>query len=139
MGNLVADAEVRYTQTGQPVTSCRIACNERFFSNNTQQERTEFFNLVMWGRRGPGLVKAGALGKGQALYVQGRLQNRSFTGQDGNTRYVTEVVVGPTDADFQLLGRRGTQSQGAPPPDAPPPADADAPPDLGAEAPDDVF
>jgi len=115
IGNLVANAVTRLTQTGTPVTSFRIACNERFYSNDKQQERVEFVSLVMWGKRGQALCKY--LLKGQQVFVQGRLQSRSYTGQDGVTRYVTEVVVGPSDADFQLLGRPGGQQ--SPPPSSP--------------------
>ena len=125
MGNLVANSETRYTQTGQAVTSMRIACNERYYSNGETKERTEFINLVLWGKRGEALNKAEALQKGQSLYVEGRLQTRSWKAQDGSNRYTTEVVVGNRDQDLQLLARRG--SQVAAPPTAPPSTDEDAP------------
>lgn len=126
IGNLVANAEVRYTQTNQPVTSCRLACTETYFSRGEKKERTEFVNAVIWGKRGQALVKANCLNKGQSLYVEGHLQTRSWDDQKGNKRYTTEVVVGLSDQALQLLGRR-REAQNTPQDDAPPPSDADVP------------
>jgi len=134
MGNLVANADTRYTQTGQPVTSMRIACNERYYSNGETKERTEFVSLVLWGKRGEALNRAEALQKGQSLFIQGRLQTRSWKAQDGTNRYTTEVVVGNRDQDLQLVARRGSQVN--PPQDVPPPSDTDAP---AEESPTDDF
>lgn len=131
MGNLVANAETRYTQSGQPVTSARIACNERYYSNGQNKERTEFVNLVMWGKRGEALNNKECLQKGQSLFVSGRLQTRSWEAQDGSKRYTTEIVVGNRDEDFQLLARRGSQVS-AQPNDVPPHSDEDVPTETSA-------
>lgn len=140
-GNLVANAEIRYTQSNQPVTSFRLACNERFYSNGEQRERTEYVNCVLWGKRGPAMVAAGLLNKGQGLLVEGRLQSRSYphktaTMPDGTPvkMYVTEVVIGNTDGALQLIGRGGSQTQ--PQDDVPPPRDEDLSGPATSEAPD---
>lgn len=131
LGNLVANAETRYTQSGQAVTSMRIACNETYFSNNEKKERTEFVNLVLWGKRGPAMAKANCLNKGQQLFVRGRLQTRSYEAQDGSgKRWVTEIVVGNSSEDLQLLGARRNAPE-APEDTPPPPSDSDVPQDSG--------
>jgi len=123
MGNLVADAELRYTQTGKAVTSFRIGVNETYFSNGEKKERASFHNIVLWGKRGEGLTKAEALKKGQSIYVVGRTQHRAWENQEGVTKYMTEVVVGNNSEDLQLLARRGSQVPANPPPHS----DEDAP------------
>jgi single-strand DNA-binding protein len=128
MGNLVSDAETRYTQSAQPVTSFRIACNERYFSGGEQRERVEYVNCVIWGKRGEALSKAECLSKGQGLFVEGRLQTRSYE-VEGVKKFVTEVVIGTKDSDLQLLGRRGSQMKSSPVQDAPAPRDADSQPE----------
>jgi single-strand DNA-binding protein len=128
MGNLAANAEFRNTQSGQPVTSFRIICNERYYSQKEgkTKERAEGVNCVLWGKRGKGLYDAECLQQGQSLYVSGRLQTRSYKAQDGTIRYVTEVVVGNLNECIQLLSRRGSQVP-AQPADIPPPTDDDSP------------
>ena len=136
MGNLTKHAEVRHTQAGQPVTSLRIACNERYYAAGENRERVEYVNCVIWGKRGEAMVGKELLLKGQGLFIQGRLQTRQYKDQTGADRWTTEVVVGVKDEDLQLIGggARGSQTSAAPP-DAPPPSEADAPGDDFADAP----
>lgn len=111
IGNLGQDPEVRYTQSGQAVLSLRMATNERFKNRDGEwQDRTEWHTVVVWGKRAEGLAKV--LGKGSPLYVEGRLQTRSWEDKQGQKRYTTEVVV----QKAILLGRSGDGSGGPPPP-----------------------
>ena len=92
MGNLGADPEMRYTPTGRPVTHFRVAVNHRWVDAEGQpQERVEWFRVVVWGRRAE--VANRYLQKGSPVYVSGHLQTRSFEGNDGRTRHITELVA----------------------------------------------
>lgn len=103
VGNLGADPEVRYTASGSPVANLRIATSESWRDKNTgeQQERTEWHNVVMFGKLGEIVEKY--LRKGSQIYVEGRLQTRKWQDREGNDRYTTEVVAN----DMQMLGGRG--------------------------------
>jgi single-strand DNA-binding protein len=127
MGNLADNAELRYTQSGQPVVTFRVATNSSYFSNGSRHERpAQFHPCVLWGKRGETLVQKECLLKGQPICVTGRLEHRTFTKQDGTKGYVSECIVGATDDSLILLGR-GTQTQPGPA-DLPAPSDDDAPP-----------
>jgi single-strand DNA-binding protein len=131
IGRLTHDAEVRHTQSGTPVTTARLAVNERFYSKGEVREDVTFINCVIWGKRGSAMSGKELLQKGQALYVEGRLNMRSYENQNGETRYVTEVVVGRDNSSLQLLGSRGGQTPAAQSePDSPAPRDADTPDDF---------
>ena len=92
LGNLCADPELRTTQGGQAVLNMRMACNESYLDRNKQrQERAEFVNVVVWGRRAEALSKF--LTKGTKLFVEGGLRTSNYEDRDGNKRYKTEVVA----------------------------------------------
>jgi single-strand DNA-binding protein len=113
LGNLTADPELRMTAGGQAILKVRIACNESYFDkSNTRQERTEFVNVTVWGKRGEALAKI--LAKGANIFVEGGLRTSSYE-KDGERRYRTEIVA----SNILLTGRRGTDhGLGGPPPDA---------------------
>jgi single-strand DNA-binding protein len=103
VGNLGSDPEVRYTPSGRPVATFSIATNERWTDKNTgeKQERTEWHRIVAWGRLGE--ICGEYLSKGKQIYIEGRIQTRSWEDRDGNKRYTTEIVA----QTMQMLGRRG--------------------------------
>ena len=106
MGRLTKDPEMRFTPSGQPVTSFSIATNR--YSSGADGERKEFtdyHNIVAWniGKRNLAQQVADFLHKGSLVYVEGRLQTRSWEGQDGQKRRATEVVAN----DVQFLEPRG--------------------------------
>jgi single-strand DNA-binding protein len=102
IGNLGADPEMRYTANGNAVTSFNVATNETFTGRDGQrQERTEWFSVVTWNRLAE--TCAQYLTKGRQVYVEGRLQTRSWDGQDGQKHYRTEVVA----ETVRFLGERG--------------------------------
>lgn len=92
IGNLGADPEIRYTQSGAPVGNLRIATNERWTDKNGQsQERTEWHRVVVFGKTAENCQKY--LSKGRQVYVEGRLQTNEWQDKDGNKRYTTEIVA----------------------------------------------
>lgn len=91
MGNLAKDVELRYTQTGKPVATFTVAATNVYKDpNGDAKEFTAFVNCVAWGKNGEYMSQ---FMKGQKVFVQGRLQTRSYEAQDGTKRYVTEVVA----------------------------------------------
>lgn len=91
LGNLTRDPEVRYTQSGKAVATFTVAASNTYIdSNNETKEQTAFINCVAWGALGESV---GNLRKGNRAFVEGRLQTRSYETQDGQKRYVTEVVA----------------------------------------------
>ena len=111
LGNLGADPETRYTQSGSAVTNIRLATTDtwRDRQSGEQQERTEWHRVVFFGRLAE--IAAEYLRKGRQCYVEGRIQTRKWQGQDGQDRYTTEIVA----SDMQLLGGRGADAGGPPP------------------------
>ena len=92
LGNLARDPEVRYTKTGRAVATFTVAATNTYIDSTTNEtkEQTAFINCVAWGKLGEA---AGNLRKGSRCFVEGRLQTRSYETQDGQKRYVTEVVA----------------------------------------------
>lgn len=98
LGNLARDAELRFTQSGKAVATFTVATTNTYVDSTTNEtkEQTAFINCVAWGKIGEAV---GNCKKGDRLLVNGRIQTRSYDTQDGQKRYVTEVV-----ADF--VGRK---------------------------------
>ena len=91
LGNLARDPEVRYTQSGKAVATFNVAASNTFVdSNNETKEQTAFINCVAWGKLGESI---GNLRKGNRVFVEGRLQTRSYEDSNSQKRYVTEVVA----------------------------------------------
>lgn len=92
LGNLGADAELRMTPGGQAVLKFRLATTEGYQDRAGQrQERTEWHQVVLWGKRGEALSRY--LTKGTRVFVEGGLRTSSYDDRDGNKRYKTEVVA----------------------------------------------
>ena len=92
IGNLGTDPEMRYTANGSAVTSFRLACSRSYTSpDGERKEETEWFTVVSWNKLAETVSQF--LQKGRRAYVEGRLQTRSWEGQDGQTRYRTEVIA----------------------------------------------
>lgn len=98
LGNLTRDPELRYTSKGQAVTSFSVATNRRWTNRETNepQEATEFHNVVAWGKLAE--ICSQILYKGRKVLIAGRLQTRSWEGQDGLKRYTTEIVASDISA-----------------------------------------
>jgi len=106
LGHLGKDAETKFTPSGVSRSNFTLATNRRWKDQSTGEwkEETDWHNLVMW--RSENL--ANYLLKGKQVYVEGRLQTRSWDDKDGQKRYTTEVVVD----DLILLGGRGDSGPG---------------------------
>jgi len=92
IGHLTRDPELRTTPNGQNVTSFSVATNRRWTdASGAQQEATEFHDIVAWGKLAE--IASSFLRKGERAYVEGRLQTRSWDGQDGAKRQKTEIVA----------------------------------------------
>jgi single-strand DNA-binding protein len=103
LGNLGKDPEVKYTPSGLPVAKFSIATSERYKDKDGQwQERTEWHNIVAWQRLAE--IVGEYVKKGSKLYVEGRIQTRSWDDkQSGEKKYRTEIVAN----DLVLLGGKG--------------------------------
>ena len=123
VGNLGADPDMRYTPSGQGVCELRVATSESWNDKNGQrQERVEWHRIVVWGKRAE--VCSKYLSKGRQVYIEDRIQTRTYDDKDGNKRYITEVIAN----DVQFLGggnREGGGGAGGRRDDGPPPSDAD--------------
>lgn len=113
IGRLGRDPEVRSTQSGTSVANFTLATNERWVdANGGRQQRTEWHNIVVWGRLAE--ICQQYLRKGRLVYIEGRLQTREWEDRDGNRRRTTEVVA----SDMQMLEPRGAGAAGGPGPEA---------------------
>ncbi len=102
IGNLGQDPEMRYTPSGQSLTSFSLASNRRYVTaSGEQKEETQWFNVTAWGRLAETCHQH--LSKGQQTYVEGRIQGRAYTGRDGEKRFSLDV----TATEVQFLGSRG--------------------------------
>jgi len=92
VGNLGKDPEVRFTGSGKAVCKFSLATTTSW--NDTEgarQERTEWHNIIVWGKQGENCGKF--LSKGRQVFVEGEIRNRSYDDKDGNKRYITEIVA----------------------------------------------
>jgi single-strand DNA-binding protein len=111
IGHLGQDPELRYTGSGTPVCSLRIATNEGYKDNEGNfVERTEWHSVVAWARLGE--ICSEYLTKGSQVYFEGSLQTRTWEDREGNTRYSTEVKAREM---VMLGGRSGSGGFSGPP------------------------
>jgi single-strand DNA-binding protein len=104
------DPELRYTQSGQAVCTFKMVTDESYKDREGNMvERSEWHNIVAWGKAGE--IIAQYMKKGSQIFVEGRLQSRKYEDKEGQTRYVTEIVV--SDFSFLDSGNRG-EGDGAP-------------------------
>ena len=128
IGNLGADPELRYTPSGRPVATFRLATTERWVGQDGQNnERTVWHNIVVWGKQAETAKEY--LKKGRQVYVEGRIVNRSYDDKEGNKRYVSEIVA----QNIRFLGTRADAAE-EPVPEA---ASHETPPPEGSGADDD--
>ena len=113
IGNLGADPEVRSTNAGTRVATLSVATSRQWTSRaGDQQEKTEWHRVVCWDRLAE--ICERYLRKGDRVYVEGRIEYRQWEGQDGQTRYTTEIRV----LEMIMLGSSGGggESHAAPAP-----------------------
>lgn len=108
IGNLTRDPELRYIPNGSAVTSFTVACNRVYkLQSGEKKEEVSFIRVVVWGRMAETCGEY--LKKGRPVFVEGRLQSRSWDGPDGQKRSATEVIA----LNVQFLGSAGGGRSGS--------------------------
>jgi len=106
IGNVTRDPEVRTTPSGQNVTSFGVATNRRWKDQSGQpKEQVEYHNVVAWRRLAE--IAGQYLKKGSKVYIEGRLQTRTWDDQSGVKRYKTEIIA----ESMIMLDKAGTASR----------------------------
>lgn len=107
IGNLGADPEVRYTQSGSAVANLSVATNEKWTDRDgNRQERVEWHRVTVWGKQAEHCGQY--LSKGRSVYVEGRIQSRKYQDRDGNERTAFDIVAN----QVTFLGGDGGQGSG---------------------------
>ena len=106
IGNLTKDPLLKYTPSGVAVCNFSIACNERYKDKQgEQQETVEFINIVVWRQLAE--ICGKYLVKGKQVYIEGKMQTRSWEPTDGSgKRYTTEIVA----SEMQMIGAKGNDN-----------------------------
>ena len=108
IGRLTKDPEVRYTTTQKVVATFSLAVN-REYKNAEGNYDADFFNIVMWGK--PAELAGNTLKKGSKIYIDGRIQNRTYDAKDGSKRYITEIIAN----GFEYLEKKPEDAKPAEP------------------------
>jgi single-strand DNA-binding protein len=113
VGNLGKDPEVRMTQDGTKIVNLSVATSEQWKDRDTQErkERTEWHRVVIFNEK-LAEVSDKYLRKGSKIYIEGQLQTRKWTDQNGQERYTTEVIVPRFRGELTMLDSKG-QNMGA--------------------------
>ncbi len=107
VGNLGADPEIRYTQSGSAVATFSVATTERWRDQEgQQQESTEWHRIVAWKKLAE--ICGEYLHKGSRVYIEGKIQTRKWQDQNGNDRYTTEIIA----REMKMLDRKNEGQQG---------------------------
>jgi single-strand DNA-binding protein len=101
IGNLGADPEVKYTQSGTAVANFNLAVTETWTKDGKKEEKTEWLRIVAFGRLGE--ICGEYLTKGSKCYLEGKIQTRQWDDKDGNKRYTTEIVA----REMKMLSPKG--------------------------------
>ncbi|HYT62918.1 MAG TPA: single-stranded DNA-binding protein [Gemmatimonadales bacterium] len=106
IGNLGADPEVRSTNNGSRVATLSVATSRQWTGNTGEkQEKTEWHRVICWNNKGSGLADIAEkyLKKGDKVYIEGRIEYRTWEDREKQTRYVTEIIA----RELIMLGSRG--------------------------------
>ena len=108
VGNLGRDPEIRHTQDGTKVAHLSVATSERWKDRQSgeMREKTEWHRVVVFNDRLADVAER-FLRKGSKVYLEGALQTRKWTGNDGQERYTTEVVLQRFRGELTMLDSRG--------------------------------
>jgi single-strand DNA-binding protein len=108
IGNLGADPQIRYTQSGTQVATFNVATTERRKGQDGQMvESTEWHKIVAWGKLAE--ICGEYLNKGSKVYIEGKIQTRKWQDQSGNDKYTTEIIA----REMKMLSPRGSAATGA--------------------------
>ena len=101
VGNLGADPEIRYSPGGMAVVNFSLATSETFSKDGQKQTKTEWHKIVAFGKLAE--ICGQYLSKGKQVYIEGKIQTRSWDDKEGNKKYTTEIVAN----SMQMLGSKG--------------------------------
>lgn len=134
VGRLGKDPEIKYTPSGTPMATFSLATDEsRKDASGNRQQITEWHNVVLWGKSAE--IAGEYLRKGKLIYVEGRLQTRSWDdAQSNEKRYRTEII----GDRFTMLGGRGEQGESQETPKASAPQPTQTPPEGRLEDEEDL-
>ena len=107
VGNLGRDPEIRSTQSGSQVANFTVATSRKYKADGGYREETEWHKVVAFGKLAE--ICAKYLHKGKQVYIEGRIQTRSWEDKSGQKKYMTEIVA----SEMQMLGGRGDVPQPA--------------------------
>ncbi len=93
VGRLWKDSESRMTPTGKAVSTVHLVTDNFFKKDDQGRPTAEWHTVVIWGERTEQMVKKGLLTKGQHVFVEGRIETRSWTGKEGTKQYKTEIIA----------------------------------------------
>lgn len=112
VGNLGQDPEIRYMPNGSAVANLSLATSETWKDKQSgqQQEKTEWHRVVLFQKLAE--IVGEYCRKGSQIYIEGKLQTRKWTDQQGQEKYTTEIVVDGFDGKLQLLGGKSDNQQG---------------------------
>lgn len=105
IGRLGKDPEVKAISNGQNVARLTVATSETWVKDGQKQEKTEWHNITVWGKLAE--ICGKHLSKGRQVYIEGKLQTRSWEDQNGQKRYATDIVANTV----QFLGAAGESTQ----------------------------
>lgn len=111
IGRLGADPETKHLQNGSVVSNLRVAASEQWKDKNSgeKKEKVEWFRVTIWGALAD--IAQKYLRKGSRVFLEGKLQTRKWTAQDGSDRYSTEVVLQGFDAKLIFFDTKGGQTE----------------------------
>lgn len=98
LGRVGKEPDVRSLDNGKKVATFSLATSERYTVNGEKKETTEWHNIVAWDPLA-GIIEK-YVNKGDMLYIEGKITNRSYNDKDGNNRYITEIIA----RDLKMLG-----------------------------------
>ena len=112
LGNLCKDVETRFMPNGGAVSNLTVATSEKWKDKQTgeQKEKSEFHRVVMFGKLAE--IAGEYLKKGSKVYLEGQLQTRKWTNQQGQDQYSTEIVLQGFNGVMQMLDGKSPQGQG---------------------------
>ena len=113
LGRLGAEPELRSTPNGYQVCTLSVATSETFMKDNRKEEKTEWHRVVLWGRQAE--LAGKFLRKGRMVYLEGKLQTRSWQDPQGQKRYATEIIA----HSIQFVDGGNRDGAGAPMDEAP--------------------
>ena len=108
IGRLGKDPKMAHSQDGKAKCTFSLATSESWKKDGEKQEKTTWHNIVAWGK--PAEIIKEYMSKGREIYIEGRIDNRSYDDKEGVKKYISEVIV----QNFQFIGSKGDKQEDTP-------------------------